>query len=129
MHINQVTGLLQKGNIKIKTNSSCPEISSQCCLCLSDKLCTVVSLYRTYLEFHTQPSGCFPYNPSRHLPESHSRTRCRHREETTEAASLKNKTKSLSYFSPCSSTTSNSRLAANKAPKILGSPRKNKPFE
>lgn len=23
MHINQVTGLLQKGNIKIKTNSSC----------------------------------------------------------------------------------------------------------
>lgn len=62
--------------------------------------------YLSYLEFHTRPFGCFPYNPSRRLPESRNRTGCHHREETIEAASLKNKTVLLTYFSACTSTTS-----------------------
>lgn len=66
--------------------------------------CSWVLLYLSYLEFHKQPFGCFPCNPSRHLPESHNRTGCPHREGTTEAASLKNKTAFLSYASPCNST-------------------------
>lgn len=76
------------------------------CNIIGQTSCSWVLLYLSYLEFHKQPFGCFPYNPSRHLPESHNRTGCHHREGTTEAASLKNKTAFLSYASPCNSTTS-----------------------